>query len=121
MHMHTHIHTHTHTHAHTHIRPSKNHVRGWLTLSKTVPPLQLNPRSESENKSEKVREQEGERERQTERMRWDYKDNASRWREVEDPAGLSTPNGLKDFNGATNNRTDAYTELSRTRPLAACC
>lgn len=40
-------------------------------------------------------------------MRWDYGDNGSRWREVEAPAGLSTPKGLKDFNRATDNRTDA--------------
>lgn len=40
-------------------------------------------------------------------MRWDYRDNASRWREVEALAGLSTPNGLKDFNRATDNRMDA--------------
>lgn len=40
--------------------------------------------------------------RQTERMRWDYRDNVSRWREVYAPSGLSTPNGLKDFNRVTN-------------------
>lgn len=40
-------------------------------------------------------------------MRWDYRDNVSRWREVDAPSGLSTPNGLKDFNGATDNQTDA--------------
>lgn len=43
-----------------------------------------------------------ETERQTERMRWDYRDNVSRWREVYAPSGLSTPNGLKDFNGVTD-------------------
>lgn len=43
-----------------------------------------------------------ETERQTERMRWDYRDNVSRWREVYPPSGLSTPNGLKDFNGVTD-------------------
>lgn len=43
-----------------------------------------------------------ETEGQTERMRWDYRDNASRWREVEAPAGLATPNGLKDFSRATD-------------------
>lgn len=35
-------------------------------------------------------------------MRWDYRDNVSRWREVYAPSGLSTPNGLKDFNGVTD-------------------
>jgi len=82
-------------------------------------PLRPNPWSESENKSEKVREQGG---GGTEKMRWDYRDNASRWREVEAPSGLSTPNGLKDFNRATDNSTDAAVLalqtpwLSRARP-----
>ncbi len=48
------------------------------------------------------------------RLRWDYRDNVSRWREAEAPSGLSTPNGLKDFNRATDNRTDAAFTMLKT-------
>lgn len=107
-----------------HVCPSKNHVWSFLPRSlKRSLHSNLNPWSESENKNEKVREQrDTERrekcatERQTERMRWDYRDNASRWREVVAPAGLSTPDGLKDFSRATNNRTDdAFLTLETLR------
>lgn len=48
----------------------------------------------------------GQRKGQTGRMRWDYRDNASRWREVKTPAELSTPEGLKDFKRAR--RSNGY-------------
>lgn len=51
-------------------------------------------------------------------MRWDYGDNASRWREVEAPARLSTPKGLKDFNRATTDPTDAAFLTLDTRSSA---
>lgn len=60
-----------------------------------IPGVRVKMRARSKRASETAR--------QTERMRWDYRDNVSRWREVYTPSGLSTPNGLKDFNGATNN------------------
>lgn len=52
------------------------------------------------------RDGENTQQRGIQRMRWDYRDNGSRWREVKAPPGLSTPHGLKDFNRATNNQTD---------------
>lgn len=63
---------------------------------------------------ESKRAREGEKARHRERMRWDYRDNVNRWREVEAPSGLSTPNGLKDFNRATDNRTDAVFTMLET-------
>lgn len=61
-----------------------------------------NKSQQYEWKWERESKRASETERQTERMRWDYRDNVSRWREVYAPSGLSTPNGLKDFNGVTD-------------------
>lgn len=63
-----------------------------------------------------------ETERQTERMRWDYRDNVSRWREVYAPSGLSTPNGLKDFNGVTDKSMAStfFTLESQSRAHPVC-